>query len=76
MSVIFNCGFSRVAVKESFHKPGSMAKESDPVKRWDNYNDLLDESARAKLAVEKTLYMKKIKNCLRLLSKNELSEQD
>ena len=59
MSVIFNCGFSRVAVKESFHKPGSMAKESDPVKRWDNYNDLLDESARAKLAVEKTLYMKK-----------------
>ena len=59
MSVIFNCGFSSVAVKESFHKPGSMAKESDPVKRWDNYNDLLDESARAKLAVEKTLYMKK-----------------
>ena len=59
MFLIFNCGFSRVAVKESFHKPGSMAQEGDPVVRWNNYNDLLDESARARLSVEKNLYMKK-----------------
>ena len=59
MSVIFSCGFSRVAVKESFHKPGSVAKETDPVQRWKNYLELLDESARAKLAVERTLFMKK-----------------
>ena len=59
MSLIVNCGFSRVAVKESFHKPGSMAKESDPVVRWNNYHELLVESARAKLAVGKTPYMKK-----------------
>ncbi|KAL9977591.1 hypothetical protein ACROYT_G015012 [Oculina patagonica] len=61
MTAIFSCGFSRVAVKESFHKPGSVAKESNPVQRWKNYFELLDESARAKLAVERTLYMKKSK---------------
>ena len=27
MSLIFNCGFSRVTVKESFHKPGTTTKE-------------------------------------------------
>ena len=26
MSVVFGCGFARVAVKESFHKPRSVAK--------------------------------------------------
>ena len=61
MSVAFSCGFSRVAVKESFHKSGSVAKENDPVQRWQNYLELLDESARAKLAVDRTLYMKKSK---------------
>ena len=59
MSLIFSCGFSRVAVKESFHKPNSMTKESDPVQRWKNYLDLLDETAQTTLAVEKTTYMKK-----------------
>ena len=59
MSVAFSCGFLRVAIKESFHKPGSVAKESDPVQRWQNYLVLLDESPRAQLAVDRTLYMKK-----------------
>ena len=30
MSVVFGCGFAGVAVKESFHKPRSVAKETDP----------------------------------------------
>ena len=75
MSVAFSCGFSRVAVKESFHKPSSVAKESDPVQRWQNYLELLDESARAQLAVDRTLYVKKVQNHLLFVSENELSEQ-
>lgn len=59
MSSVFSCGFSRVAVKESFHKPGSVATESNPAQRWGNYLKLLDESAHEKLAVEKTLFVKK-----------------
>ena len=30
MSVIFNCGFVRVAVKESFRKVGSASVETNP----------------------------------------------
>ena len=62
MSVVFGCGFARVTVKESFHKPGSVAKETDPDQRWKNYRRLLDESAKAKLAVDRTLYRKKSRN--------------
>ena len=34
MSVVFNCGFARVAVKESWHKVGSNSIETDPGERW------------------------------------------
>ena len=37
MSVIFNCGFARVAVKESFRKVGSASVETDPCEKWKNY---------------------------------------
>ena len=69
MSVVFGCGFARVAVKESFHKPRSVAKETDPDQRWKNYLGLLDESAKAKLAVDRTLYMKKSRNIYDLFRK-------
>ena len=62
MSLIFSCGFSRVAVKESFHKPGSTIKETDPVQRWRNYQEMFGESSRSSqpiFAVDKTTYMKK-----------------
>ena len=59
MSSVFSCGFSRVAVKESFHKPGSVAYESNPAQRWENYHKLLDESAHEKLAVARTLFVKR-----------------
>ena len=36
MSLMFNCGFSKVAVKESFHKTGTTMKEADPVQRLRN----------------------------------------
>ena len=69
MSVVFGCGFARVAVKESFHKPRSVAKETDPDQRWKYYLGLLDESAKAKLAVDRTLYMKKSGNIYDLFRK-------
>lgn len=59
MSSVFSCGFSRVAVKESFHKPGSVAFESNPAQRWENHLKLLNELAHEKLAVERTLFVKK-----------------
>ena len=37
MSVIFNCGFGRVAVKESFRKVGSASIEPDPSETWKDY---------------------------------------
>ena len=58
MSSLFSCGFSRVAVKESFQKPGSVAK---PAQRWGNCLKLLDESAHEKLVLETTLFVKKSK---------------
>ena len=59
MSLIFSCGFSRVAVKESFHKPASMKNETDPVQRWRNYQETFGESSQPIFAVDKTTYMKK-----------------
>lgn len=59
MSSVFSSGFSRVAVKEIFHKPGSVAYESNPAYGWENYLKLLDESAHKKLAMERTLFVKK-----------------
>ena len=59
MSLIFSCGFARVAVKESFHKAGRAQQETDPVQRWKNYCNMFDETARSIFTVEKTMYMKK-----------------
>ena len=59
MPLIFNCGFSRVAVKESFHKPGTTTKEADPVQRWRHYRETFGESAQSTFAVDKSTYMKK-----------------
>ena len=69
MSSVFSCGFSRVAVKESFHKPGSVAYESNPVQRWENHLKLLDESAHEILAVERTLFVKKSRSVYDLFRK-------
>lgn len=66
---MFGCGFSRVAVKESFHKPGSVAYESNPAQRWENYLKLLDESAHEKLAVERTVFVKKSRSVYDLFRK-------
>ena len=64
MSVAFSCGFSRVVVKESFHKPGGVGKETNPDQRWKNYHGLLEESVLKKLAVDiyDTVYEKVQKN--------------
>ena len=58
-----------MAVKESFHKPGSVAYESNPTQRWENYLKLLDESAHEKLAVERTLFVKKSRSVYDLFRK-------
>ena len=52
MSVVLSCGFSRVVVKESFHKPGGLGKETNPDQRWKNYQGLLEELALKKLALD------------------------
>ena len=69
MSSVFSCGFSRVAVKESFHKPGSVAFESNPAQRWENHLKLLNELAHEKLAVERTLFVKKSRSVYDLFRK-------
>ena len=46
MSDTFNCGFARIAVKESFHKRGSAAAETDPEERWQNYLAMFDDEGR------------------------------
>jgi len=76
MSVVFSCGFSRVVVKESFHKPGRVVKETNPDQRWKNYHGLLEESALKKLAVNiyRMLYMKKSRKIFRFISENEPPE--
>ena len=42
-----------------FYKPESVAYESNPTQQWENYLKLLNESAHEKLAVERTLFVKK-----------------
>lgn len=69
MSSVFSCGFSRVAVKESFYKPGSVAYESNPAQRWENYHKLLNESAHEKSAVARTLFVKKSRSVYDLFRK-------
>lgn len=77
MSVAFSCGFSRVVVEESFHKPGGVGKETNPDQRWKNYHGLLEESVLKKLAVDiyRTLYMKKSRKMFPFISANELPEE-
>ena len=55
MSLIFSCGFARVAVKESFHKAGRAQQETDPVQRWKNYCNMFDETARSMFTVTNNL---------------------
>ena len=61
MSVVFNCGFARVAVKESWHKVGSSSIETDPGERWKNYLGIFEEDSRDIFAVERSTYIKKSK---------------
>lgn len=69
MSFTFSCGFSRVAVKQSFHKPGSATKETDPVQRWKNYQEMLDVSAQSIVAVDKAVYVKRSRTIYDLFRK-------
>ena len=59
MSDTFNCGFARIAVKESFHKRGSAAVETDPEERWQNYLEMFDDEGRQIFAVERFTYIKR-----------------
>ena len=61
MSVIFNCGFARVAVKESFRKGGSASIETDPGERWKNYLAMFEDDSKDIFAVERSTYVKKSK---------------
>lgn len=69
MSVIFGCGFARVAVKESFHKPGTTKNEADPVQRWKNYLEMLDGAARSTFAIDKTTFLKRARVIYELFRK-------
>lgn len=62
MSVIFNCGFARVAVKESFRKVGSASIETDPSERWKNYLAAFEGDSREVFTVERSTYVKKSKS--------------
>ena len=59
MSDTFNCGFTRITVKESFHKRGSAAVETDPEERWQNYLAMFDDEGRQIFAVERFTYIKR-----------------
>ena len=61
MSVIFNCGFARVAVKESFRKVGSASVETNPSEKWKNYLAAFECDSREVFAVERSTYVKKTK---------------
>lgn len=61
MSVVFHCGFTRVAVKESWHKVGSTLIETDPGERWKNYLGVFEEDIQEIFAVERSTYIKKSK---------------
>ena len=53
MSVVFNCGFARVAVKESWLKVGTNSIETDLDERWKNYLGAFEDgSDREIFAVE------------------------
>ena len=59
MSDTFNCGFARIAVKESFHKTRSADVETDPEQRWRNYLAMFDDEGRQIFAVERFTYIKR-----------------
>ena len=61
MSVIFNCGFARVSVKESFRKVGSASVETDPSEKWKNYLAAFEGDSQEVFAVERSTYVKKSK---------------
>ena len=61
MSVIFNCGFARVAVKESFRKVGSASIETDSSKSWKNYLAVFEGDSQDVFTVERSTYVKKSK---------------
>ena len=61
MSVIFNCGFARVAVKESFRKVESASVETDPSEKWKNYLAAFEGDSQEVFAVERSTYVKKSK---------------
>ena len=61
MSVIFNCGFARVAVKESFRKVGSASVETNPSEKWKNYLAAFEGDSQEVFAVERSTYVKKSK---------------
>lgn len=61
MSVVFHCGFARVAVKESWHKVGSSSIEIDPGERGKNYLGIFEEDSQEIFAVERSTYIRKSK---------------
>ena len=61
MSVIFNCGFARVAVKESFRKVGSASVETNPNEKWKNFLTVFESDRQEVFAVERSTYLKKSK---------------
>ena len=70
MSAIFGCGLStRVAVKESFHKPRMMKNEADPVQHWKNYLEMLDEAAWSTFAIDKTTFLRRARVIYELFHK-------
>ena len=58
MFVIFNCGFARVAVKESFHKVGSASVKTDPNVKWKNYLAAVEGDSQEVFAVECPTHMR------------------
>lgn len=61
MFVIFNCGFVRVVVKESFRKVGSVSIEIDFSEKWKNYFVAFEGDSQEVFAVERFIYVKKFK---------------
>jgi len=59
--LIFNCGFARVAVKESFCEAGSASIETDPSERWKNYLAVFESDSHEVFAVERSTSVKKSK---------------
>ena len=59
--VIFDCGFARVAIKESFRKVGSASVETDPSEKWKNYLAAFEGDSQEVFAVERSTYVKKSK---------------